>query len=303
MRDRLTAESRPATGEVRVMYLWPLAIVLRAPTASGPCFLKCAARTFPHEAAITAALAGRTPWGVPEVIAVEPAQNWLLMGDLGEDALGAKPADAWADGAARLAELQRAWVGSTDALLAAGALRRTPAALADDVPGLLDVGGLGGRLRSDIRADWATAVPRLVEACHRLAELPIPETLVHGDFHPWNVVRTPDGLVVFDWSDGAVGHPFVDLATTLIRTPDLAIRRAIADRYLEAWPELPAAERGPATDLALVVGSLYQVQSYLGIFATLDPFESLDLIGADEQWVGRSLDALERGIAFRRRRE
>src|SRR5262249_6639979 len=47
MVERLAAAGRPATGDVRVMYLWPMSIVLRAPTASGSCFLKCAAGTFP----------------------------------------------------------------------------------------------------------------------------------------------------------------------------------------------------------------------------------------------------------------
>jgi hypothetical protein len=51
----------------------------------------------------------------------------------------------------------------------------------------------------------------------------------------------------------------------------------------------------------MVVGSLYQVQSYLGFLGTIDPIESLDLAGADVSWLGRSLESLEHGIAAGRR--
>ncbi len=52
----------------------------------------------------------------------------------------------------------------------------------------------------------------------------------------------------------------------------------------------------------MVVSSLYQVQSYLAIFASLDPHESLDLLGADVSWLHRAVDALDQGIAVMRRR-
>ena len=108
---------------------------------------------------------------------------------------------------------------------------------------------------------------------------------------------------MFDWSDGAVGHPFVDLATFVGRTPNVAARRAMGDAYLAAWPEIAAAGRAAVLDDAMVVGaSLYQVQSYLAIFASLDPHESLDLLGADVSWLHRAVDALDQGIAVVRRR-
>lgn len=301
MVDRMTAAGRPADGPPSTIQAWPLAVVLRAPSTGGPCFLKCAGPMFAHEASITRALAGRMPGHVPEVIAIEPDENWLLMGDLGADIVGLGPAEGWGDGLARLAELQLAWAGEPVALIRAGLPRRPLAALAADLPGFLGQNGLGDRLRPAVRDEWDAAVPRFVEACERLDGLGVPDTVVHGDFHPWNVARTSRGLVVFDWSDASLGPPFVDLPTTLGRTPDVAIRRSLADRYLAAWPEVADADRPRVADLAMLVGSLYQVQSYLGFLGTIDPMESLDLAGADASWLGRSLEALEHGIAAGRR--
>ena len=69
MVDRMAEAGRPAEGPPTTIYAWPLAVVLRAPAAGGPCFLKCAAPVFAHEASITSTLAERTPDLVPEVIA------------------------------------------------------------------------------------------------------------------------------------------------------------------------------------------------------------------------------------------
>ena len=38
----------------------------------------------------------------------------------------------------------------------------------------------------------------------------VPDTLVHGDFHPGNVAGRPDDYVILDWGDSFVGHPLLD---------------------------------------------------------------------------------------------
>ena len=114
--------------------------------------------------------------------------------------------------------------------------RRTLDDLAEQVPAFVERLALGDRVGRDEHPAWRAAIPRLSAACARLQGAGVPETLVHGDLHPWNIARTPRGLIVFDWSDSAIGHPFVDLATTVIRTDDVAVRRRLAEAYLSAWP-------------------------------------------------------------------
>lgn len=79
--------------------------------------------------------------------------------------------------------------------------------------------------------------------------------------------------MIIDWSDGALGHPFQDLATYLNRTEDVGLRRRLLDAYLAGWPDVPRAELDEAARLGLIVGSLPQVESYRRIIESLEPDE------------------------------
>lgn len=54
------------------------------------------------------------------------------------------------------------------------------------------------------------------EILTQLAVLPQEDKLLHGDFHPDNIMLTADGPVIIDWIDAALGHPLADLARTLV---------------------------------------------------------------------------------------
>jgi aminoglycoside phosphotransferase (APT) family kinase protein len=47
-----------------------------------------------------------------------------------------------------------------------------------------------------------------------LWQLPQDDKLLHGDFHPDNILLTPDGPVIIDWIDATMGHPLADVART-----------------------------------------------------------------------------------------
>ena len=95
-----------------------------------------------------------------------------------------------------------------------------------------------------------------------------------------------------------MSHPFVDLATYVFRTEDAAVRRHLVAAYLAAWAgAAPEASLREAAALALVVGALYQVQSYRTLLPTL-PRNGADagLAGADLDWINRSLTRHEQGL-------
>jgi serine/threonine protein kinase len=64
----------------------------------------------------------------------------------------------------------------------------------------------------------------LADLHERLHRIPAPpgvrpaprpgDCLVHGDLHPMNVMMTPDGPMVIDWSNASAGDPAVDVADT-----------------------------------------------------------------------------------------
>jgi uncharacterized protein (TIGR02172 family) len=49
-----------------------------------------------------------------------------------------------------------------------------------------------------------------------LYSLPQENKLLHGDFHPDNIILTQNGPVIIDWVDGNVGHPLADVARTYV---------------------------------------------------------------------------------------
>ena len=67
------------------------------------------------------------------------------------------------------------------------------------------------------------AATRAVHAAGLPAPAPLEVALCHGDFHPGNVLITPAGPVVIDWSSASRGDPFGDVAWTsrLMRTARL----------------------------------------------------------------------------------
>jgi hypothetical protein len=262
----------------RIHQLWGLSVVISAGSRDGTAFFKCSGEWFRSEPTLTRALASTSPSCFPEVLAVEAERGWLLMRDFGGRLLGDQPTTAWGAGLDALATVQRSWLGRTDELLAAGAAARPLEDLASWVADL------------DVEPD-------LLQACLRLAELSPGPTLVHGDLHPWNVAATDHGPLLFDWTDAAVSHPFLDLATYVTRTPHVDVRHHLTDRYLAHWDDLIApAELAEAGRLALVVGSLYQARSYSQIVPTLHPADLGELADGEADWLARAVRRLKVGL-------
>ena len=295
--QRMTAAGMPPTGPSRMTYQSPIGTVLRTRSSERDVYLKCPAPHFRAEASITRALAARTPGWVPDVIDIEPNEGWLLMADLGDRQLGWEPEATWADGLRRLGEVQRAWVGHVDELVLAGAQRRPLEGLTAALPGLLDAAGLADRLDASLLELWPGTLSRLADACRELEDIGLPDALVHGDAHPWNVAPTERGLVVFDWSDGAAGPSFVDLAVFLRRAKDLALRRVLRDAYLDAWAGVAPRDRlERAAELAMTVGALYQVVTYQGLLPALPPEDRVVWADADLSWLRHAIDGLDNGL-------
>lgn len=64
------------------------------------------------------------------------------------------------------------------------------------------------------QADFAPALK--TKLLNVINALPEGNRLCHGDFHPDNVLLTPDGPRVIDWTNAWSGHPLADVARTSI---------------------------------------------------------------------------------------
>ena len=297
MREQMIAAGYLDPEVPRIHHLWGVSVVLSAVSRTGTAFLKCSGDRFRHEGRMTQALADRSRDCLPDVLAIEPDRGWLLMRDLDAPLLGDQPESMWQRGLDALASLQQEWLGRTDDLLAAGAELRPLGQLAGWVKGTALDADFMSRLVPELRDAWLVSVPAMADACTSLDRIGPGPALVHGDFHPWNVVAGHDGTRIFDWTDAAVAHPFLDLVTYIIRSDDLALRRHLLQHYLRLWSRyLSPDDLKAAGRLALVAGALYQARTYSQLIPTIMPNDLAQLRDGDVHWLRRALDRLDRGI-------
>jgi Ser/Thr protein kinase RdoA (MazF antagonist) len=69
-------------------------------------------------------------------------------------------------------------------------------------------------------------------AKERLSILPESAAVLHGDFHPGNVILTDDGPVLIDWIDATRGAPAADIARTLWLLSPATVSDGVANRRI-----------------------------------------------------------------------
>lgn len=279
----LRASGRSASTSIVQSRHWGISAVMAVESPEGRWWFKAASGPFRHEAAVTAFLHRAQPDVITPVLAVDVDEGWLLLDDIEGDVVGEDPAPT-AAAFERLLDLQLALVGRTADLLAAGCPHRPLGALARGV----DV-ALASPLLQDTLALPAARIDQLVETLHdataSVAAIGVPDTFVHGDFHPGNVITSPHGITIFDWSDAAVSNPVVDVATWASWFTDDADRVDSVYRTFHdvraarlghpAGHELDGVDRGT---LAAVAGG-YHLLSYAGLLADLEPHRRLEHLG------------------------
>ena len=171
-----------------------------------------------------------------------------------------------------LVDLQGAWIGRVEDLLAIG---------------LPDWRGPGLTVRiADVVARRSAAVPdedrSTLEAFvaalpARFAEVAgcgLPDTLVHGDYHPGNVRGSPGRLVMLDWGDTGVGKPLLDLPAFLEAVPTSvagADPRALARSVARRGPR--TATPGAAAQVLAPVAAARQAVIYQTFVDHIEPVE------------------------------
>jgi len=227
-------------GAIETTHDRPWATVMRVPVAGGVTWFKACAPVQAFEPRLTAELYARWPDRVTEVLAVDEARRWLLLGDAGV-AVGelGNPPEAWLEALPSYAELQKGetayavdYVGHGVPDLRMAAL---PAGyehmLASELP----------LARDDVHRLRGYA-PRLAELCAALADLGINESVQHDDLHMANLYSDGDKLRIVDWGDSSIAHPFFSLVVTFRfleevnhLAPDDSWFHRLRDAYMEPW--------------------------------------------------------------------
>ncbi|MBA3432459.1 MAG: aminoglycoside phosphotransferase family protein [Actinobacteria bacterium] len=261
IKERVAALGLRSSGQVEMVEQWPLSSVLRLDTDGGRVYLKAVFSIFRREPALTQLLAERHPTLVPEVLAVDPHLGWMLMRELRGSLLGELAHESWSGALVAAARIHQVWAGRERELFAVGAHDRTLATLEAEIGAAFDAAGLPG----------ARIVSELERRCTELTHGPLPQTLVHGDLHPGNVMVDGADSRIFDWSDACVSHPLFDLATFLPRCDDVTARETMLDAYLDTWSDYGSpGELRASYELAQPLAYVHHAISYRRITEALE---------------------------------
>ncbi len=232
------------------VYIW--ATAMRIPTTGGVVWFKACIPTFASELAILPVLVGLRPDLLARVIASDRDRGWLLTWDAGvklrEAATGRDQLPYWERALPDYASLQIATVPFVDALLADGVpdhrtalLPAQARALAAD-SALLTEAPEEALTAAEFEAFRTTGLADVERLCAELVAAGVPDSIQHDDLHDGNVLLDGDRLVLFDWGDGCIAHPFHTIVVTLRSAayklglePGGADVLRMRDAYLEPW--------------------------------------------------------------------
>jgi hypothetical protein len=251
---------------------WCISSVLRVETTPRPVYFKASLDLplFANEGSVMAGLAQLYPEVVPAPLAVYPAQNWMLLDDLGKPLGREAPLEKKMDLFRAMARIQIDSTSRIDRLIQMGCIDRRIPWLQAHLDELMADEVTLRKLTQAERNNLQHALPRLQSLLTELDRLPIPPSLIHGDLHTGNVASVAGKIQIFDWTDAAISHPFFDL-DVIFTAEDSAVCEALQAAYLSAWEEhFQAGLVRRAFELARVVYGLYHAVSYQFILNNLD---------------------------------
>jgi hypothetical protein len=285
----------PGVKSVHQHSSWNGSALLRIETDTGRCYLKAAPGYFRHEGEITALVAAHFPEAVPVPIALDAQRGWMVLRDFGDDDVGAMGLDRWEEALATLASMQEASVVVIEEFLRGGCADRRPAVHLAQIEAFAR--GDLGEVPDGYAARLLEAMPSFGRLSDELEAAPIPNTLVHGDFHPANVALKDGRYVIFDWTDACIAHPFVDLQTYFHTfgppTTDADIRERLLRRYLDTWATvMPRHEAAALFHRTAPFTTMHHALTYQAILGHLDPTERWQWESHLPWWLDKALETL-----------
>lgn len=253
------------------MKTWNLAGLFRIPTATGPAWLKTGPRFAACEASVIELFASVDGPFVPTLLAADRARHRILLDHVpGEDCWGPS-ADLVAATMPRLARAQAA-LAELHPSAPAGLPDRSPRRLIEQVRLLLD-GPAVAALTADELTRAHLLADRLPSLVDQLEECGLPDTIVHGDFHPGNWRSDGRHTVLVDFADSFFGHPAVDgLRPQQFTSPERWAQAA--DAWTSAWRELlPDSDPARALTLAEPLTHLLYAVRYQEFLDAIEPSE------------------------------
>jgi len=265
-------------GHAEQLRSWNLSSIWRLPLRDGAAWLKVVPPFFAHEGDILRRLQGGP---VPRLLGHD--RDRILLADIaGSDRYDAGP-DELPEMVTLLVDLQAAWIGRIGQLRSIGLPDWRGPSLAAGIDEVVE--RHGAALPADVLAGLDAFIAGLPARFDAIAACGLPDTIVHGDFHPGNVrgggdLRGEDGagagnhaLTLLDWGDCGIGNPLLDLSAFLDRIPAES-RTAVRDHWADEWRRhLPGSDPVEAGRLIGPVAAARQALIYQHFLDHIEPAE------------------------------
>lgn len=238
------------TGPPQQLRTWNMSTIWRLSTDVGLVWLKVSPEFLAHEAGLVSWL---PPALGPRVLAARPGR--LLTEDLPGDDHYDAGFDVLLELVDRLHGLQRGAAKRIGEMLRLGVPDRR---LQPELPA---IAGVFERHAAQLSPERRSSVDKLIAGLpRRFADIQscgVPDTLVHGDFHPGNSRGELGQLVVLDWADAFIGHPGHDILR-MSGWPGAASMVSLIRRWSDHWrAAVPGCDPGRAVELLRPVDALY----------------------------------------------
>jgi aminoglycoside phosphotransferase (APT) family kinase protein len=286
------------TGPSEVVKAWSLSAVLRVPCDPAPVWFKASCRHFHAEPALTELVAFIAPEQAPTVVAADHDRGWLLLEQMDgalDDEDDGVPHGAGVAAAAAAATLQVKALEHLDEITATGLPVRGPVETLQSFDLVLRESRELDQLTDEELAAVRACRDEVHSMVGELAGCSLPIGLVHGDLHPGNAAYAGDSVVLYDWSDACLGHPFLDLVLLSSRVEEserAATREAFAAPWRAAFPGLEL-DLDRVVRLATVLEAAFQTVTYEQIYRSQEPASLWEFRGA----VARRLRELPAKVA------
>jgi hypothetical protein len=279
----LTAHGLAPAGKPVQIRSWNLSSIWTIPIAGQSVWLKVVPPFFAHEPQVLAALADAP---VPKLLGHDG--NRMLLAEVPGIDMYDAPLQRLFEMVALLVEIQSSWMGRFDRLRSMALPDWRGSTLIAAIQDVVE------RTSGELSEDDLVPLRRFVKDLHeRLATLEscgMPDTLIHGDFHPGNVRCTERELVLLDWGDSGIGHPMLDLPAFLERVPPEYVE-AIKEHWVRAWlSKLPGCEPDRAAGLIAPIAAARQAVVYRRFLDNIEPSEHVYHRHDPADWLRRAAE-------------
>jgi hypothetical protein len=262
--QEIVGPSRPA--QVKT---WNLSCLIRFSTPDGGAWAKANSPFCSIDADVIRHVQQYDAQLAPGVLGMDADRRWSLL----EHAPGV---DCWEPDDETLRDVIGRWV-TVQATIDPTELRTPrmlPQSVAAEVGELLD-GEAGSQLPADVLAKARRLVDVLPGLVATLESSGLPNTLVHGDFHPGNWRSDGTTRRIVDWADSYLGHPATDLHRLSGYLPP-AQRELARSTWIAAWRKhLPASDPARALPPIAVVSRLLGAITYQRFLDNIEPDERI----------------------------